>query len=119
MILFNILSFLCFIVSIIFYTKSQQRAFEDRDSWENKYKKPLQVAPKNWYYRLFKLTYREKFPLSGSFLVALTDNYHRFQMFFKVLMCASIALYRPVLGFWDGLIYFVVWGITFTLVYKK
>lgn len=113
------ISFLAFISTVFFYTLSQKETFENSEGWKNKYKQPMSPAPKNWYYRFFKLKYREKFPLSGSLLVSLTDKYHFYQLIFKLLLCTSIVLYRPVLGLWDAMIYFVLWGMTFTLSYRK
>lgn len=112
------LSLAAFIFSIVFYTKSQQELFrENYLDWKHKYKDPLQPAKRNWYTQLFKLKYKERFWLSGSLLVALTDRYHRCQMFFKILICAAIVTYRPLFWF-DCLIYFVVWGIVFTVTYR-
>ncbi len=112
-------SLAAFIFSIILYTKSQQELFKENNlDWKMKYKDPLERAKRNWYTQLFKLKYKERFPLSGSFLVAFTDRYHRYQMFFKILICAAIVMYRPLFWF-DSLIYFVAWGITFTLVFRK
>lgn len=113
---FNVLAF---ISSVYFYTRSQEETFQQTDQWENKYRKPLQIAPVNWYYKLFKLKYKERFLFSGSFLVALTDRYHRFQLFFKLFLCAAIVLYRPLFGFVDAVIYFVLWGVVFTLTFRK
>src|SRR5688572_13398486 len=33
-------------------------------------------APNTWYYRFFKIIYKERFPLSATFLVSITDGYH-------------------------------------------
>lgn len=108
-----------FIFAIYFYAKGQKKAFEDRDSWNNKYKQPLEPAKKNWYSKLTGIEYKEKFPLSASILVMFTDDYHRWQFYYKVLLCASIVLYNPLFGLWDAGIYFVLWGVTFTITYSK
>jgi hypothetical protein len=122
-VLLGCLNLAAFIFAVYFYTKSQEETFNNssggNDTSTNKYRKPLQVAPDNWYYRFFKLKYRERFPLSGSFLVALTDKYHRYQMFFKILLCVSIVLYRPLFGLLDGIIYFVFWGVVFTASFRN
>lgn len=112
------LSLTAFIFSIVFYTKSQQELFQENYlDWRRKYKDPLQPAKRNWYTQLFKLKYKERFWLSASFLVAFTDRYHRYQMFFKILICAAIVTYRP-LSWTDWLIYFAAWGVVFTFVFR-
>ena len=108
-----------FISAVYFYTRSQQELFKESEDWKSKYKEPLEPSDKNWYTDLFNLKYKERFFLSGSFLVALTDNYHKYQLFFKLLLCVSIVLYRPLLGWWDALILFVLWGVTFTVVFRR
>ncbi len=110
---------LAFISAIYFYAKGQKKAFEDRDSWTNKYKQPLEPAKKGWYKKITGIKYKEKFPLSASVLVALTDDYHRWQFYYKVLLCVWAVTYRPLFSWWDGLIYFVAWGIVFTLAYRR
>lgn len=111
-----VVGYLAFILSVYCYTRSQ-KAQHTGDTSKNKYKQPLEPVS-NWYSRLFSLSYKEKFPLSGSLLVAFTDAYHAWQFGFKVLMCFAIVLYRPLLGMWDALIYFVLFGVIFTFVYK-
>jgi hypothetical protein len=106
-----------FISAVHFYAKGQNKAFADRESWTNKYKQPLEPAKRNWYTKLVGIKYKEKFPLSGSILVALTDDYHRWQFYYKVLLCVSIITYRPIF-FFDVAIYFLLWGIVFTLTFK-
>lgn len=70
--------------------------FWDEDGWRRKYKIEwtkddlggwqyrMYKAPSNWYYRTFKLAYKERFPLSATFLVAFTDGYH---------LCQSISFF--------------------------
>jgi hypothetical protein len=118
-VLLGCLSLTAFIFAVVFYTKSQQEVFKESDDWTNKYRQPLQVAPKNWYTKLFKLKYKERFPLSGSLLVALTDRYHRWQFFFKVLLCVAIVTYQPLCGLADIAIYFALFGLTFTVVFRR
>lgn len=112
------ISLALFAAAVVFYTMSQSANFKDSDGWKNKYKQPLEAAPKTFYYRLFKLKYHERFPLSGSFLVAWTDKYHATQFIFKALLCTSIVMYSPWLGYWDAGVYFVLFGIVFTITYR-
>jgi len=114
-----VVGWVAFISAVFFYTLSQKETFTNSEGWKNKYRQPMTPAKINWYTNLFKLKYREKFPLSGSLLVSLTDKYHFFQLCFKVLLCASFVFYRPVFGWWDGLILFFTWGVVFTLAYRR
>lgn len=62
-------------------------------------------APNTWYYRFFKLAYKEKFPLSATFLVLYTDAYHASQALMRILMSLSITLAMNVPWWWAGLIW--------------
>lgn len=95
-------------------------------SYLRKYKKAvgkstaLIAAPNNWYYRFFKIKYKERFPLSATLLVSLTDAPHALQLTFKLLLIGSMVSYKEMVNPWvDGLIYFGIWGIVFTIVYKE
>jgi hypothetical protein len=86
------------------------RAFWDEDSYLRKYKLTNEgtviVAPQNWYYRFFKIKYKERFPLSATFLVAFTDGMHLMQFFFLLFISLSVAL---LIGFnWWTLL--LVWS---------
>lgn len=56
------------------------RGYCAADTWKNKYAQDedgqLIPAPDTWYYRAFALKYQEKFPLSATALVSLTDRWH-------------------------------------------
>lgn len=73
------------------------------DSWRNKYKSPLVhitdlTLP--WYarlyYKLAGLYYQERFPLSGTLLVFLTDTWHGYQFGFMLTITAAIMLFIPI-----------------------
>ena len=118
------MSLIAFIIAAVCYTVSQLQmhgklatvGFWSVHSWKHKY--GMGAAPKNWYYRLFKIKYKERFPLSATLLVSLTDGYHLMQLFFKLLLCVAIVFYTPLFGWWDLLIYFVVFGVVFTVCYR-
>ncbi|HMG89606.1 MAG TPA: hypothetical protein VK589_06090 [Chryseolinea sp.] len=112
------LSLILFALATVFYCMSQKRVFAESDEWRNKYKQPMRPAPNTWYYKMTGLKYKERFPLSGSLLVLFTDWYHHFQFWFKAFLCTSIAFYAPLFGYWDALLYFVLFGLVFTIVYK-
>jgi hypothetical protein len=72
--------------------------FWEQDSWQRKWlwrgtiieggriERFFVVAPTTWYYKLFNLKYKERFPGSATVFVALTDGYHLFQMLFLLLI---------------------------------
>lgn len=93
--------------------------FWSADSWRNKYKSNgafMDNAPNNWYYRFFKIDYKEKFPLSATLLVFLTDGYHFTQWIMIKCLALSIALLVPhhfifFFSFW------ALWTVCFQLTY--
>lgn len=83
-------------------------------SYQRKYQYPT-TAPKNLYYRIFRLKYKEKFPLSATLLAPVTDAFHMAQLL------TGIALVGAILGFnyeiqsaweylWIALTYKVSWS---------
>jgi hypothetical protein len=67
-----------------------------------KYKFPLESYQGNWYYRFFKIKYKERFPLSATFLVSLTDGYH---------LCQSISFlsFAGAFSMLSGIHFLYVW----------
>jgi hypothetical protein len=94
-------------------------------SWRRKYDretgpkggKVLIQAPTTWYYKLFNLKYKERFPGSATVFVALTDGYHLMQFLFLLLISGAIAVHTENWLLWL-LIYRAVFGVTFTIFYK-
>lgn len=78
----------------------------------------MQPRNPNWYYRFFKIKYTEKFPLSATLLVSITDGAHLCQTLFKLFFCISIVTYSMEFSLWAALMYFVIWGFVFTSTYK-
>lgn len=112
------MSLLFFAVAVIFYTLSQAIMHgRIKDNPGRKYAEPRR-PPRGLYARIFGLEYAERFPGSATLLVSLTDKYHACQLAFKVLVCLAISEYRDILGVWDPLIYFVSFGIVFTVTYR-
>ena len=64
---------------VAFYTKDED-SFWSKGGWKRKYDMNT-PAPDNWYYKFFNLKYKEKFWLSGTVLVFLTDIFHLTQFF--------------------------------------
>jgi len=74
------------------------------DSWKNKYEVnpdgtlvPTESKNHWWYYGLYKPNYAEKFPLSSTALVFLTDDWHKYQFLF--LRCLYLAISIQLAGF--------------------
>lgn len=83
--------------------------------WLNKYKKPTEMAPDTWYYRITGVPYKEKFPLSTNILVFLTDKFHFWQAVQTTLLITSmvIAYYAPppIHWYFFPLTLVVSWGV--------
>lgn len=90
---------------------------DNNDQWKNKYKQPLEPA-KSLYSRIVGNAYAEKFPLSSSLLVSLTDSFHKWQLLFKVAIVSAVYFYRPVWGIVDPVVMFVTFGLTFSIVFR-
>lgn len=131
----QILSFLSFALGVVCYSVKELQAhgklkwmdnptgFWGSKSWVRKYKPDYRAGltrtgPNNWYYRFFKLSWKERFPLSATLLVSITDGSHLMQTAFKVLFCISIVTYSMDFSWWMVFCYFVIWGLTFTITYK-
>lgn len=112
-----IISILLLIPAIVAYSVSQlvmhnkfkiDNSFWDASSWKRKYKVKWlrsrdgnlpdfgQFIPAldNWYYRFFKIKYKERFPGSATIFVSLTDGYHfmQFWMFNFLALSFTVAL---------------------------
>lgn len=106
-----------FLSRIKFYSDSiKPHSFWGSESWKRKYKKhpasndvifltlpPIEKGIWGWYYKFFGIKYRERFPLSATVLVFLTDGYHLVQ--FVMIKAILIACSRNVIDF------FVLWAI--------
>jgi hypothetical protein len=101
-----------------------RRTFWDEDSYLRKYKltenSTVIKAPDNWYYRFFKIKYKERFPLSATLLVPFTDGYHLMQFFFSIFLSLSVSIpldTRLSEGWEFGIVWAVVHLVHF-LIYK-
>lgn len=114
----NMISYIVFGIAVIFYALSQSIMHgKAKDEGKGKYKLPLEPG-KGMYYSLFGITYRERFWGSATIFAALTDKYHACQFIFKIGICAAIVLHKSWLGYFDALVYWVEFGIIFTVAYK-
>src|SRR5687768_7244559 len=76
--------------------------FWGNESWRLKYKSDdsgfLIDAPENWYYKLFKIDYKERWFTSTWLTVFATDGYHLLQFIWLKLFYLIIANHLPLLG---------------------
>jgi hypothetical protein len=94
-----------------------ERVFWGHGGWMGKYKRNFEPAPTTWYYKLFDIKYKERFPGSATVFVALTDGYHLCQLLFLLLISGAIAVHTENLILWL-LIYRCTFGVIFTIGYK-
>jgi hypothetical protein len=83
---------------------SDGRKYKYADAPFGGYSKVL--APNTFYYRFFKIRYKEAYPFSATFLVAFTDIYHLSQS--VSFLCLAFAVTGPSLMFvpvWLGLLF--------------
>ena len=114
--------------------KSQREKFSfwGEESWVRKYKRANKfvdeyhriIAPDNWYYNLLKIKYKEKFPLSATVLVFLTDGFHLVQwLMIKFLILAMTIHWVDGRGFvwmWGNAIcLYALWLFGFNVVYTR
>lgn len=117
-------------LSIYFFMESprpgKKFSFWGTDSWVRKYKHGggspintfIQPSPGNWYYKFFKIPYREAFPGSATIFVMFTDGYHLCQWFFIKCIIAAIAINTkaPILIFF---LLWAVWCVSFSFYLKQ
>lgn len=106
--------------------------FWGSQSWKRKYRltqfgqpEYIERRHRNLYYKTFRLQYRERFPLSATALVWLTDGYHFLQFIMISLLCAALTLWNHDVvsrGLAWILIHFFVfrglWWLGFNLAYN-
>lgn len=100
-ILFLVMALVSYSIRELLYHHKLKWMTDDDGFWgevsdKRKYKRPLKPAPDTWYYRYNDLTYVERFPLAGSFLVSLTDAPHQLQFWFFNFLALAFTL---ALGF--------------------
>lgn len=139
MILLLILPPICFAIMWIMkfkhdqsiWAKTDQHSFFGSKQWTRKYSATtlagrmngknyydFDKAPSNWYYKLFSLKYKERFPGSATILIHFTDAFHLAQ--FIAINCYCIVItYYAGWPWWIELVLF--WGgqIIFQMFYGK
>ncbi len=74
-------------------------------------------APDTWYYRFFKLKYKERFPGSATIFVAVTDCWHLANSFMVTFVSVGVAFLTPH-PVWAFVVLRALWGIAFSVGYK-
>jgi hypothetical protein len=102
--------------------RDNQAGFWGKESWLRKYKldhinRPI-LAKKSLYNKVFKLKYQERFPLSATLLVFLTDGYHLTQFIAVNSLLLEIALltHQTLTTY---LTVWIVWHVGFHLTYYR
>lgn len=60
----------------------------------------------------------ERFLLSSTALVWLTDAWHLFKGIMLVCLVAVVVCYKPILGLIDIILFLVLWGLFFETTYR-
>lgn len=77
-------------------------SFWGEESYWRKYASPIDAPKNNWYYKFFKIGYKERWPTSATFTVLFTDAMHLFQSLFFLSLSGSFSLAT-------GVNFFLVW----------
>jgi hypothetical protein len=92
------------------------------DSWKRKYKTwngQLVRSRRTFYYKTFNLKYKERFPLSATLLVFLSDGYHACQ-FVAIQSLLSVIALQSDYKFVPAIIVLnIVFKVGFGLVYYR
>lgn len=131
-----VLACACYAINQLWYqyrlrwSKPFGRGLFDGMSWLRKYAYTVDkkgspspaIAPNNWYYKIFKIKYKEKFPGSATIFVLFTDGMHFTQHFYIILLVISIMTSGTPGNFKEGTIlffeYYFVWLVFFNLFYS-
>jgi hypothetical protein len=100
------------------------------ESWKNKYEVnpdgtlvPIESKNHWWYYGLYKPNYAERFPLSSTALVFLTDDWHKYQfiMYRFLYMAISFGMNKGIISviFLSFVVFPILMGVSFELAYTK
>lgn len=116
----NLLNIIIFCLGVVVYSLKELQS-HGKLKWM-KDDKPYGFWGKLSYRRKYKKYYPElgeRWPTSTNLTVMFTDFYHLMQFCYKVLFIVTIVTYQPFFNMvWDFIIYFLLFGVTFTAVYK-
>lgn len=109
--------------------------FFGSESWVRKYAKApdpngrivsynLYAPPDNWYYDVFNIRYKEKFPGSATIFVFVTDAFHLAQWFMiKFFILAMSVRWTEesgvIIHWWAFISLWILWLITFNVTYTN
>ena len=82
--------------------------WDPRISWKNK-----------WGYSTVTPDRYEKFFLSTTVLVFLTDGWHLFKALMLLFISLAIVTYKPIFGYFDIILFSIIWGVVFEMFYTK
>lgn len=108
----------------IFSGRVQPSSFWGSKSWERKWRfklKPNLNVDSFWYryHRWFNLEYPEKFPLSATALVFLTDGFHLCNWLMRTFITlACLTAQTPTNYVWAFITYAFVWSLGFHSTYN-
>lgn len=103
-------------------------SFWGRKSWMRKYKLEngkLVKAPNNKYYSYFNVKYKEKFPLSTTALVFVTDGAHLMQFLattiglFAIVVASTLCLSWSYLLIVEFVVLRIIYSIGFNWTYNR
>lgn len=75
-------------------------SFWGEESYWRKYASPIDAPKNNWYYKFFKIGYKERWPTSATFTVFATCGMHLMQFLYHLSLSASFSLATGVNFFW-------------------
>lgn len=136
--MYNVIGILLYVVGVAIYAKLSQYEFYrsmfdpakptffSNNSWKRKYRDPMTpILKQNWYERLFGIQFKERFFLSSTLLVWLTDGFHLLQgvMIWCFTVTIVVTHYDLVARPWWWtlgyiLFYRVLWSSTFTVFFN-
>lgn len=97
-------------------------SFFGRQASSRKYS-DVPLAKRTWYHKLNGIYRTEKFPLSATILVFLTDGLHLCQFLAtSFAVCAAISFPKGHYNAWDLIVIFIitkiVWSLTFAIFFN-
>lgn len=90
----------------IFRNFKNEKFWDWRLSWKNKWKNG-------------SILNGERFFLSSTWLVFLTDAWHLFKALMLAFVSLAIIFYKPIFGMLDVFLFCIIWGVVFEVSYNK
>lgn len=100
------------------FRKLNPKYWDPYESWIYKWKYPLTVPTKHWYYFKIYPRYEERFPYSSTIFVWLTDAWHLFKAIMLMCLMLAVVFYTPIVNtFVDFIMLYCVFTFTFTIFF--